>query len=301
MRVADRRRFLAVLIIAVTAVSSATTAHAFVCSRVLDGEGRESGPSLSWFTREIPFTLHGAGTNDIPRTDEFAVLRASFAVWESVQECSTLGRRTDISFHETPWLSTTDRIGYDFLAPDENENLLIFRDAGWPLPDRNIIALTTTTYKPLTGEIFDADIEFNNAVFAFGIDGDQSKMDLMNVAVHEIGHILGLAHTPVGGATMEAQGRYGELDKRSLECDDLDGVVFKYPAGASNGYCEEAIASCGYCAPPGQTATTPVVRVTDRDDGLGGGGCNSGALSGPTLLLLCPLLRWRRGGRRCRH
>ena len=150
-----------------------------------------------WFSRTIDFTLFAAGTSDIAGADELQVLRDAFATWAAVDTGSDVcdvGLGVDLTFVETP-LSNVDRVGYDFLHPELSENLLVFRDSGWDSAENNVIALTTTTYDAVSGEILDADIEFNSTVFDFTITDTSVGMDLKNTAVHEIGHFLGLAHT----------------------------------------------------------------------------------------------------------
>ena len=60
--------------------------------------------------------------------------------------------------------------------------------------------------------------------------------DLQNTLTHESGHFIGLAHSPVPGATMNATTQPGETLKRSLAPDDAAGVCAIYP---------EASGGCG--------------------------------------------------------
>jgi hypothetical protein len=287
-----RRALVAALLVGATP----SVASAFLCTRVEDNQGVESGPSVSWFRRTLPFSLYAQGTNDMTGDQEHTVLRGSFAAWEQAQECRPTLRTTDLQWVEQP-TSSSDRIGFDFLSPETNENLLIFRDVAWPHAGQEgqIIALTTTTFNALTGEIIDADIEFNSANFDFrncsatacSTQTGSADTDLQNTAVHEIGHMLGLGHSTAASATMLARAQPGETEKRTLECDDMNAIVFKYPAASDNGYCVPND-TCGFCAPPGQLNAIPTVSVDDTDDGLGGCGC-TGAGGGPLALVAAAL------------
>ncbi|GMN20106.1 hypothetical protein TIFTF001_045282 [Ficus carica] len=52
-------------------------------------------------------------------------------------------------------------------------------------------------------------------------------MDLESVAVHEIGHLLGLDHSNVPAASMYPTFIYGER-KRGLNADDIQGIRALY-------------------------------------------------------------------------
>ncbi len=278
-------------------------ALAYRCAQAMDEDGLETGPSLSWRSREIPYAFYVEGTSQIEGELEFEVLRESFAAWHRIEGCAEPLMRSDISFYEAASLSRVDRIGYDFLHPEENENLVIFRDEVWPIEGaRSVLALTTTTYKPSTGEILDADIELNTANFRFGVIGEASVMDLMNTTVHEVGHVLGLGHSEVAGSTMEPYGATGETEKRTLACDDRDAVVFKYPEATPNGYCADGAPCPTGCLPPDELARSLQVSVKGHDSGMGGCGCATGAgdaRAGPLVLAGLMLLR-RLSARRAR-
>ncbi len=277
-------------------------ALAFVCTRVQEdpiaGAAQGAGPSLSWYSRQLPYSLNRNGTRDISGDIEFGDLRAAFQVWVHKSDSSSTScpdnasTTADISFVErrATELSSSSHIGYNFLAPDENENLLFFHDHDWPHAGTSgqIIALTTTSFNALTGEIFDADIEFNSDRFTFtSTAADHTLTDIKNTAVHEIGHFIGLGHSNDPDATMYARADLGDITKRDLACDDLAGLVFKYPKQSTNGYCQEdnINSDCGHCAPPEELQNTLSVSVIGTDDGSNAGGCATTNVSGLWLAI----------------
>jgi hypothetical protein len=91
------------------------------------------------------------------------------------------------------------------------------------------LAATFTGYYRSRGngtyEIYDADIVTNTA-YAWASTGEScsSEMYVEGVMVHEVGHLLGLGHTSVGGATMYPSVSYCNNGPATTEADDENGI-----------------------------------------------------------------------------
>lgn len=98
-------------------------------------------------------------------------------------------------------------------------------------PSSGVIAVTSIWWNPTTKAIVEFDILFDTD-FAWGnADVDSSKMDLQNIAVHEIGHGVGLGDiydSVCGEVTMYGYSTEGETKKRSLETPDITGLQKLY-------------------------------------------------------------------------
>ncbi len=184
---------------------------------------------VSWRNAEqgIPFVLHSTGSADMSPTVAYEALRASFQVWEDVP--TTRLRFIDQGLSSNLRPSSRD-----------NRNLLYFDETGRFLSapqGTGVIAVTRIEWNELNGQINDADIIFNGRDFTFatGPSIPNGVIDLQDVAIHEIGHFIGLDHTPLDGParirpTMNPFNRGdGPGESRSLEPDDRAGVSVLYP------------------------------------------------------------------------
>ena len=72
--------------------------------------------------------------------------------------------------------------------------------------------------------VFDID-------FAWSASGEAGKMDLQNIATHELGHGAGLDdlyQSPAYRETMYGYSAYGEISKRDLYIGDKTGITKLY-------------------------------------------------------------------------
>jgi hypothetical protein len=186
---------------------------------------------LFWQARTITYYVQKNGSADVALQDALgAIKRATFA-W-SAPSC------TDLTFHYGG-LESSEKTNLTLpagAAPDK-KNLIMWHENLWPPPGaeatvtKDMPAITTLVYDETTGVVIDGDIDLNGYHFFWTATDDPSKAatDIESVVTHELGHVLGLAHSPEPEATMFAATAQGELKKRTLEKDDMQGVCFIYP------------------------------------------------------------------------
>lgn len=182
------------------------------------------GAPVRWFARDL----------DAPGVSASAMqasVARAFATWEAVPTASIA-----FSF-----------VGYTSASPFADDGISVIGFQNEPDQDR-VLGSTGFTIDTLTGAIVEADIFLNSSFdWSTAAAGDPARFDLESVAVHEIGHFLGLGHSAIGetqllgpdarrvlasGSVMFpiSFGRGNILD-RVLQPDDIAGVSTAYPAG----------------------------------------------------------------------
>lgn len=198
------------------------------------------GIPLEWRRRCISYSLESSGSKDFPLSEVRSIVRSSFDTWLAVG-CAEGSPGFEVE--ETEQLSACDRAEYN--GEDGNVNTIAFvTDWNDREYDPLAYALTTVWHNTRTGEIYDADMEINEARGTYGTcpepDGcTDGTIDLENVVTHEAGHFFGMAHTDLSltQATMHAISDPGEIAKRTLDADDAEGFCAAYPPGVLPAEC----------------------------------------------------------------
>lgn len=185
------------------------------------------GAELYWNRSCLSFSVNADGSpkRGISYEEAQSAISKAMFRWISV-ECPD-GGSPGLALDPYPAV-TCSSIQYNKTGP--NANAWVFRDDGWPyesIDQATTLALTTVTFNARSGEILDADVEvnsFNNLLTA------QDQSDLLAVATHESGHVLGLAHSTVDGSVMGPFYSEEMVDGVSLATDDVAAICDAYPA-----------------------------------------------------------------------
>jgi uncharacterized protein (TIGR03437 family) len=168
----------------------------------------------------ITYRLNPAGSDDLPFAQVERALVASFQTWEDIPTSA-------IAFARGPNTSSTASAGDGQLELFWLENSEMTGDG---LNLAGTLALTRYQFVPATGEVTDAATVFNGSRFRWAVDGRADAVDIQDVATHEIGHIIGLSHSPIGGSTMYPRTIAGRTNNRILGSDDIIAASVAYPA-----------------------------------------------------------------------
>ena len=164
---------------------------------------------LSALGGRVPWEESTSGTNDT--LYEFDDVQDAFDEWEAIPESA-------IAFIKTGTTSIKAKAydGHNVIAWD-------------PDPSYGSSILAMTYYWFNGSEMLEADIIFNDRDFYWQAGGQGGTQKVKGVALHEIGHFIGLDHVnPPPDAIMNP------IDRgfQTLQDDDKAGAAYLYPASA---------------------------------------------------------------------
>ena len=165
----------------------------------------------------IMISVSSEGYSKLPDDSERAAIISAINTWNSLYPKYS-------SFYFTVALTdTNDQNGFDY------EHTIHFSSA---LGFSSTVAQTSTVFYLKTGDIVGADIALNSN-YQF-VTGDKattsSQINLMDVLTHELGHFVGLDHTPLATSTMYFT---AQNEQRFLSADELGFIKATYPPATS--------------------------------------------------------------------
>jgi uncharacterized protein (TIGR03437 family) len=185
----------------------------------------------------VTYRLDTAGSDDLPFFEVDQAIDRSFQSWENVPSST-------IAFTKGPGFTSN------------KTNLPDAFDIFW-LEDTTIIddddisgALAVSFVGSVNGEIVDLFVVFNGNQATWATDGSPGAFDIQQVATHEIGHCIGLDHSPNAASTMFPRTGDGSIQARSLSPDDQIAASVIYPSpdfssstGTINGRVQDSVAT----------------------------------------------------------
>jgi uncharacterized protein (TIGR03437 family) len=164
----------------------------------------------------VTYNLDSAGSDDLPFCEVERAITSSFQSWEDIPT-------SIIAFQRGPNISSTSNSpGIFEIRWVENSTIV---DDGADISG----ALAVSFIESNDGEITDVAIVFNGRQFPWATDGRETAIDVQDVATHEIGHCIGLDHSPNAGATMFPRPGI-RRQRRTLLSDDQIAASVIYPA-----------------------------------------------------------------------
>lgn len=148
----------------------------------------------------ISYGVNPAGSGLDPEVVR-SILEASSENWDA---------ETSFELYNAPTLTS------DSVVSGDGKNTV-----GWGSLNPGIIAVTYLWYNPATKEIVEFDIVFNT-YYSWSAAGEADKMDLQNIATHELGHngLADLRPPKDAELTMYAYSSLGETKKGTLGAGD---------------------------------------------------------------------------------
>ena len=179
--------------------------------------------SLRWRQFPIRYFVTDAGAAGVSVQQFQAAVTRAFGTWHAVENTET----------------SSTFVGFVQARPFVDDGANVIGYLSQPGQDRTLAA-TTFTVDETDGRILESDIYFNT-IFPWSTAeaGGTDRYDVESIAVHEIGHLLGLSHSALGETELLGGGRRvvaaeavmfpiaftrGNIADRALKADDIAGI-----------------------------------------------------------------------------
>ena len=196
---------------AIAAAALATVAATHVRLR-----NPSNGATLFWSTPSaISIVISSSGSDNLAPGEHEPALRLAIDAWNRASG-------SGIRLVENTSPSAQARTDW----ANDNVHLILFDEnnsSGYFPQGSGTVAITPVQYFS-NGRIADADVLFNGSGYNFTTSGALGAFDVADVGAHELGHLLGLDHSGVAGATLYPYVDPVVIEHRSLAADDEGGA-----------------------------------------------------------------------------
>jgi len=171
------------------------------------------GKTLHWNNPDIDWQLNPESFSGMDAQGVSDAADRAFSTWNQVNKSA-------INFVRGEDTSEADYSRSTHIVYLDSDNSSGFFPNG-----SGTVAITPIIYGTSDGRIIDVDIIFNGKDFDFALHANGSKFDLQDVMTHDIGHMIGLDHSPHHGSSMWPYVSPGQWLHRSLSQDDISGGI----------------------------------------------------------------------------
>jgi hypothetical protein len=145
---------------------------------------------LKWQRSPVRWFAADRAAAGVSASDFQTAMARAFATWEAVPTASI----------------TFQFAGFTGAQPFDDDGVSVLGFQPHPEMER-VLGATGFLIDTVSGEIVESDIFFNSAfLWSTSAQGDPARFDLESIALHEIGHFIGLGHSAIGETEMRPEG-----------------------------------------------------------------------------------------------